>query len=106
MHHADILKIAILSRRPSWRDPIAVLLVFGIVILLGTGARQVLAPFVPAHPTPISLSPTALPLYTLHTVLRMVTAMLASLLFTFTYATLAAKSRRAEMVLIPILDAL
>ena len=32
--------------------------------------------------------------------------MLASLLFTFTYATLAAKSRRAEMVRIPLLDAL
>ena len=30
----------------------------------------------------------------------------SSLLFTFTYATLAAKSRRAEMVLIPILDML
>jgi NitT/TauT family transport system permease protein len=31
---------------------------------------------------------------------------LASLLFTFTYATLAAKSRRAEKVLIPLLDVL
>ena len=82
------------------------LLVLAIVMLVGTGARQILAPFAPAHPTPISLSPAALPLYTLRTVLRMVTAMLASLLFTFTYATLAAKSRRAEMVLIPILDAL
>jgi NitT/TauT family transport system permease protein len=29
-----------------------------------------------------------------------------SLLFTFTYATLAAKSRRAELVLIPVLDIL
>jgi len=32
--------------------------------------------------------------------------MVASLLFTFTYATLAAKSRRAEIVLVPILDIL
>jgi NitT/TauT family transport system permease protein len=38
--------------------------------------------------------------------LRMLAAMSASLIFTFTYATLAAKSRRAEMVLIPILDIL
>jgi NitT/TauT family transport system permease protein len=30
--------------------------------------------------------------------------MVASLLFTFTYATLAAKSRRAEVILIPLLD--
>ena len=32
--------------------------------------------------------------------------MVLSLLFTFTYATLAAKSRRAELLLIPLLDIL
>jgi NitT/TauT family transport system permease protein len=36
----------------------------------------------------------------------MLAALVASLIFTFTYATLAAKSRRAEMVLIPLLDVL
>ena len=36
----------------------------------------------------------------------MFAALAASLIFTFTYATLAAKSRRAEMVLIPLLDIL
>ena len=36
----------------------------------------------------------------------MFAALLASLLFTFTYATLAAKSRRAELVLMPMLDIL
>ena len=36
----------------------------------------------------------------------MFAALLVSLVFTFTYATLAAKSRRAEMVLIPVLDIL
>ncbi len=81
-------------------------LVLGSLFLLRTGVHQALAPFAPTHPIPISLSPAALPMYTVRTVLRMLTAMLASLLFTFTYATLAAKSRRAEMVLIPILDAL
>jgi NitT/TauT family transport system permease protein len=38
--------------------------------------------------------------------MRMLAALVASLIFTFTYATLAAKSRRAEMVLIPVLDVL
>ena len=38
--------------------------------------------------------------------MRMLAALVASLIFTFTYATLAAKSRRTEMVLIPILDVL
>ena len=36
----------------------------------------------------------------------MFAALASSLVFTFTYATLAAKSRRAEMVLIPVLDIL
>ena len=47
-----------------------------------------------------------LPYYALRTSLRMFAALVASLMFTFTYATLAAKSRRAEMVLIPVLDIL
>src|SRR5207245_6407749 len=38
------------------------------------------------------------------TALRMLIAMSASLAFTFTYATLAAKSRRAEVLLVPLLD--
>jgi len=90
----------------SWRDAVAVLLVLGVMILIGTGAHQALSPFIASRPTPISLSPAALPMYTVRTVLRMLAAMLASLLFTFSYATLAAKSRRAEMLLIPLLDAL
>jgi NitT/TauT family transport system permease protein len=47
-----------------------------------------------------------LPYYALRTILRMFAALVASFLFTFTYATLAAKSRRLELVLIPILDIL
>jgi NitT/TauT family transport system permease protein len=42
----------------------------------------------------------------LRTTLRMFAALAASLFFTFTYATLAAKNRRAEIVLIPLLDVL
>jgi len=38
--------------------------------------------------------------------MRMLAALVASFIFTFTYGTLAAKSRRAEMVLIPLLDVL
>jgi len=91
---------------PSWQDLAAMALVLGIVILLGAGARQMVAPLAVANHSAISLSPAALPLYTLRTVTRMLAALAASLIFTFTYATLAAKSRRAEMVLIPLLDVL
>ena len=34
----------------------------------------------------------------------MLVALFFSLLFTFSYATLAAKSRRAEVILVPLLD--
>jgi NitT/TauT family transport system permease protein len=105
--HAEILTGGVWRQRASgWRDLTATALVLGGVILVGIGSHQMAAPFAIEHQPDISLSPAALPLYTLRTVMRMLAAMLASLLFTFTYATLAAKSRRAEMVLIPILDVL
>ncbi len=106
-YHAEVLRGGIWHQRiPSWRDLAAILLVLGIVIFLGVGAHQMVGPFVAAHQPEISLSPTALPVYTLRTIMRMLAALVASLIFTFTYATLAAKSRRAEMILIPILDVL
>ena len=106
-HHADLLAGGRWRPRiPGWRDLIAVLLVLGLIVLLGSGARQMAAPLAVTQHAAISTSPLALPGYTLRTVTRMLAALGASLLFTFTYATLAAKSRRAEMVLIPLLDVL
>ena len=64
------------------------------------------APFAAAPPPEISLAPAALPNYALRTTLRMLLALGVSLVFTFTYGTLAAKNRRAEMVLVPLLDVL
>jgi NitT/TauT family transport system permease protein len=77
-----------------------------VIILLGLGGRQMVAPLILSQQPVISLSPLALPGYALRTTIRMLAALVASLVFTFTYATAAAKSRRAEMVLIPLLDVL
>jgi NitT/TauT family transport system permease protein len=96
----------VLWRAPSWWDLATILLVLGVVILLGSGLRQMTAPFALEQPSPISLSPSVLPAYAVRTTLRMLAAMLASLIFTLGYATAAAKSRRAGIVLIPILDVL
>jgi len=85
---------------------VALALVLSILILVGTGAKQMAAPFHFARQPAISLDPAVLPLYALRTTLRMLAALVASLLFTFLYATPAGKSRRAEMVLIPLLDVL
>ena len=91
-HHAEVLRGGVWHQRaPSWRDFAAVLLVITIIILVGTGARQMVAPLVAGEQPEISLSPLALPAYALRTTLRMLAALVASLIFTFTYATLAAR---------------
>src|SRR5450432_2071205 len=56
--------------------------------------------------TPLSLSPSHLPEYAARTTFRMLAALFLSLVFTLTYATLAAKSERAGKLLVPILDIL
>jgi len=67
---------------------------------------RVTLPLTAPESTVVSLDYLLLPYYALRTTLRMFAAIAASLLFTFVYATLAAKSRRAALVLIPLLDVL
>jgi NitT/TauT family transport system permease protein len=91
---------------PNRWDVIAFPLVFGLLLLAAKGARETLAPLSALKEPVISLDPLNLPEYALRTTLRMLAAMVASLLFTVTYGTIAAKSRRAELVLVPLLDIL
>ena len=70
------------------------------------GAQQMGQPLANLHSTPIVLDPARLPEYALRTTLRMFAAIIASLLFTFVVATAAAKRRKAELVIIPMLDIL
>ena len=105
--HAEVLKGGRWHpARVTWTDLAALILIVVIILLLGSAARQMLAPFSAAQPPQITLSPAALPNYALRTTMRMLAALVVSLIFTLTYGTLAAKSRRAEMVLIPLLDVL
>lgn len=85
-------------------DIIVLLLFFGLLAALVWGAQQMTAPYQLGHSIPISLSPTALPGYAISTILRMFIALLFSLLFTFTVATLAAKNETAEKFIIPLID--
>ena len=82
----------------------AVVLIVAVVIILLLGIRETFAPV--SSLRAISLDPRLLPDYAVRTVLRMLAAMMASLVFTLVYGTLAARSRRAEAVLIPLLDIL
>jgi NitT/TauT family transport system permease protein len=91
---------------PNQWDLIAFAAILAILTAIAKGYHGISAPLPAPNETPVSLDYWQLPYYALRTTLRMFAALAASLIFTFTYATLAAKSRRAEMILIPILDIL
>lgn len=91
-------------RLTPW-DLAVIPLIMGGLLLLTIAARGASAPFDVGTPDlTVDLNPANLPYYGLRTVFRMFIAVLISLLFTFVVATLAAKSRRAEVVIIPMLD--
>src|SRR5665213_510920 len=92
--------------RPNIWDVAALILVIGAMVLIVYGGEQTTAPLSVLDVTPESLDPANLPAYALRTTMRMLLAIVCSIIFTFIYAALAAKSRRAEMVLIPLLDIL
>lgn len=95
------------QRIPNRWDGAALLLVMGLLIgLVDVGRGTISVPIVAIQNAPIHLDPRYLPLYALRSTARMFAALFLSFTFTFTYATLAAKSRRAGMILIPILDIL
>jgi NitT/TauT family transport system permease protein len=96
-------------RRPGLR-PVD-LLVFAALLALLFGllrlAPALNAPFLPkTAPSTVSTSPGNLPYYAVRSLLRMFVGLILSVLFTFVYATAAARLRRAEKVLIPLLDIL
>jgi NitT/TauT family transport system permease protein len=92
--------------RPNIWDAVALVLVIGAMVLIVYGGEETTLPLSALDITPVSLDPSNLPHYALRTTLRMLLAIVCSIIFTFIYAALAAKSRRAEMVLIPLLDIL
>jgi NitT/TauT family transport system permease protein len=96
-------------RRPSLR-PVDVL-VFAALLALLFGllrlAPALNAPFLPrTAPSAVSTDPANLPYYAVRSLLRMFIGLILSVLFTFVYAEAAARLRRAEKVLIPLLDIL
>src|SRR6516162_1476361 len=92
--------------RPNFWDLIALPMVLGALALVAWGGMAMSARYRIGEPLPVSLEPWQLPEYALRTVLRMVCALVASLVFSLVYAAVAAKSRQAEKILIPVLDIL
>ncbi|MFM0226499.1 ABC transporter permease [Paraburkholderia dipogonis] len=91
---------------PNRWDFVAFPLIICVIAMAAIGFHETLAPMSTLKTQAISLDPANLPEYAMRTTLRMLAAMVASLTFTLVYGTLAAKSRRAGLVLVPILDIL
>lgn len=91
---------------PNFYDIAIFVLIAGVFAAVAHGARGMVAPAAWLASDPVTLDPANLPDYALRTTLRMFAAIVASLVFTFVVATLAAKSRRAELVILPALDIL
>jgi len=104
---ATILPSLATGRRlPNLWDVVAILCVFGALIGISHVAQGTFVRIDAPGATEVSLDPANLPEYAVRTTLRMFAALVLSLIFTFTYGTAAAKSRRAGVILVPILDIL
>jgi NitT/TauT family transport system permease protein len=106
MTTATLPPLAAERRLPNLWDALAILCVFATLIAVAHVARGTWVRIDSPGATEISLDPWRLPEYAVRTTLRMFAALAASLIFTFTYGTAAAKSQRAGIILIPILDIL
>jgi NitT/TauT family transport system permease protein len=108
--HVPVTPSALRGRATSsapfawWVDALIVLIVVAAAYGIVVAASRWVAPFTPA--THIDLSVRSLPLYAGLSTLRMALAYVLSLAFSLIYARIAAASRRAERVMVPLLDIL
>jgi NitT/TauT family transport system permease protein len=82
---------------------VAVLVLLYVVVRVGHGATASFSPQALEH---VSTSPARLPYDAARSLLRMFIALFFSFVFTLIYGYAAARSRRAQKVLVPILDIL
>ena len=101
------LREVLRGRRISWVD---VVVAAGIIVVLYTVVRlgqSMSVNFTPGRtPVVISTDIANVPYYAARSLLRMFIALGLSTVFTLVYGTAAARLRRAEKVLVPILDVL
>jgi NitT/TauT family transport system permease protein len=97
-----------LTTAPSfgWWDIVAMGLLFSCFFALGWTTKQMFLPFSLDDAPVIYLDISYLPGYALKSVLRMFIALFVSFIFTFIIGTAAAKSKRAEKIIIPMIDLL
>jgi NitT/TauT family transport system permease protein len=94
------------KHRLKWVDAVVLIFIFAILYSVLNLGASMNAPFTLEDQSEIALDPSMLPYYAGRSLLRMFIAFGASLLFTLIYGYIAAKSRTAEKILIPLLDML
>ena len=92
--------------RLSWIDVAVALGILALLWLLLSLGGDMRVRFDELNQPALSLDVKLIPYYTARTVLRMFIAFAASLLFTFVWGYVAAKSPRARKVMLPVLDIL
>lgn len=98
---------ALRQARFGWPDLLVILAVLTMLGLLAHLGSEAMGSFQPPEVSPaVSLDPRNLPEYAGRSSLRMFIALACSTLFTLLYGSLAAHNRRAETVLVPLLDIL
>ena len=99
---------AVLDREPSRVVSVVVFLAAAVLLwVIVQVSSGINVPFdETTAPATVSTDPARLPYYAARSLLRMFAALGVSLLFTFIYATAAARLRRAQKVMLPILDIL
>ncbi len=98
-----------LRQSPSFglADGVVILGVLALLALIAHVGSEAMVSFVPPNDSPrISLDPHNLPDYALRSTARMFIALAASMVFTLVYGSIAAHNKRAERVLVPLLDIL
>lgn len=91
-------------RRLGRIDLLIALFMLALITFVVIAASRWAAPLTPA--VTINLSPTALPAYAGYSLLRMFLGYILSLVFTLIYGHIAAVSKRASIVMVPLLDIL
>ncbi|HTT38754.1 MAG TPA: ABC transporter permease subunit [Burkholderiales bacterium] len=92
--------------RFGWVDVAVALFILALLYMILSLGGEMRVRFDALNPPPLPLDIKYIPYYTARTVLRMSIAFGASLLFTFVWGYVAAKSTRARKIMLPALDIL
>ena len=101
-----VARLARPSSAPNLADVLMLVLIGTLAVLVVHGVQEMNRPLEAIRINPVELDLARLPGYALLTTLRMFAAIICSLIFTVVVGSLAAKSRKAAVVVIPALDIL